>query len=83
MRTVFATMSKNAGETLELAGEIFKKHAVLDVRVPTGGGFKTTKGLTMTVAKWRELLSILPAAIEEFERQLADPDSEFAKVAEQ
>jgi len=80
MRTVFGMIKKNNSEDVQVAFEIFKTHPVIDVRVPAGEKM-STKGLTMGILRWKELLPIIAAAIEEFEKQLADPASDFAKEA--
>lgn len=82
MRTVFGTIRKNNSEDVQVAFEIYKKQPIIDVRVPAGEKM-STKGLTMGVLRWKELLPILAGAIEEFERQLADPDSDFVKESGQ
>jgi len=78
MRTVFGMIKKNNSENVVVALEIFKSHPVVDVRVPAGEKM-STKGLTMGILRWKELLPIIAAAIEAFEMQLADPESDFAK----
>jgi len=79
MRTVFGTIKKNNAENVLVAFEIYKKQPIIDVRVPVGEKM-STKGLTMGIQRWKELLPILAAGIEEFERQLADPESEVAQA---
>jgi hypothetical protein len=80
MRTVFGTIKKNNAEDVQVALEIYKKQPVIDVRVQAGEHM-SKKGLSMGILRWKELVPIIAAAIEEFEKQLADPASDLAKEA--
>jgi hypothetical protein len=71
MRTVVGSIKKNAAEDVEVAIDYYKKQPVIDVRVPAGEKM-TTKGLTMGVRRWKEILPIIADAIEQFEKQLTD-----------
>jgi len=77
MRVVFGEVKKNNSDMLQVALEVYKRSPVIDVRVPAGERM-TTKGLTCGVHVWKALLPVIASAIEEFEKQLANPSSEFA-----
>lgn len=79
MRTVFGTIKKNNAEDVQVAFEFYKGQPIIDVRVHAGEKM-SKKGLTMGVLRWKELLPILADAVEEFERQLADPGSGMARA---
>lgn len=79
MRIIIGTIKKNSAQDVQVALDKWKGHHVIDVRIPFAEGKMTTKGLTMGAARWKELLPMIAAAIEEFEKQLANPDSEYAK----
>lgn len=79
METIFGTIKKNGSENVQVTSNIYKKSPVIDVRVRVGDKL-SRKGLTMGLSGWKEILPIIAAAVEELEKQLADPDSVIVRA---